>query len=105
MNVFPSRNVCCRYCSERCRRSRGQTPQALASATMAPSAPSISHSSAKAGRSPEANKSRRCQDLGNIVHLEHLNLEASYLLSCTMAHNSAAYASIFDVCIVLNAVA
>lgn len=64
-----------RYCSERCRRSRGQTPQALASATMAPSAPSISHSSAKAGRSPEANKSRRCQDLGNIVHLEHLNLE------------------------------
>ncbi len=68
----------CRYCSERCRRSRGgQTAQAAPSATMAPTAPSVSHSSFKAGRSPDINKSLRCQDLGNIVHLEHLNLEAS----------------------------
>lgn len=42
---------------------------------MAPTAPSVSHSSFKAGRSPDINKSLRCQDLGNIVHLEHLNLE------------------------------
>ncbi|KAL0055296.1 hypothetical protein WJX82_010318 [Trebouxia sp. C0006] len=65
-----------KYCSERCRRSRGgQTAQATPSATMAPTAPSVSHSSFKAGRSPDINKSLRCQDLGNIVHLEHLNLE------------------------------
>ena len=47
---------------------------------MAPAAPTIEHTSAKAGRSPQANNSRRCQDLGNIVHLEHLNLEASIRL-------------------------
>ena len=47
---------------------------------MAQAAPTVEHTSAKAGRSPEANNSRRCQDLGNIVHLEHLNLEASISL-------------------------
>lgn len=71
------RCINCRYCSDRCRRSRGgQTPQATHSATMAPSAPVVSHSSAKAGKSPNVNNTLRCQDLGNIVHLEHLNLEA-----------------------------
>ena len=65
----------CRYCSDRCRRNRSQTPQAVPSATMAPAAPADTKLSAKAGKSPEANQSLRCQDLGNIVHLEHLNLE------------------------------
>ena len=55
---------------------------------MAPAAPTVQHTSAKAGRSPEANQTRRCQDLGNLVHFEHLNLEASSdpYQNCTHLH-------------------
>ena len=35
------------------------------------------HSTAQAGTSVAADVTLRCQDLGNIVHLEHLNLEVS----------------------------
>ena len=72
-------NIChCRYCSDRCRRNRGQTPQAVPTATMAPTAPAESTTTVKAGKSPKLNKSLQCQDLGNIVHLEHLNLEVRW---------------------------
>lgn len=33
------------------------------------------HSTAQAGTSVAAQVTLRCQDLGNIVHLEHINLE------------------------------
>lgn len=60
---------------------------------MAPAAPTatVEHTSAKAGRSPQANKSRRCQDLGNIVHLEHVNLEASIHLITSLQTTTDAF--------------
>ena len=38
------------------------------------------HSTARVGTSTASNVTLSCQDLGNIVHLEHLNLEVGFIL-------------------------